>query len=360
VTGIQPESDIIRSFYLEPREGEDLPCHRAGQFLPIEVLPPGAQEPVQRTYTISNAPNGAHYRLSIKREPPGAPGVAPGIASNLFHDHFRPGTTIRALSPRGQFTLDTSSTRPVVLISAGVGITPMISMLQQLDRDRATCGCTRKVWFIHGDRNAAEQAFGDFVRDVAANWPNLTTHFRFSRPADDDVTGRDYDSTGRVDVQLLKSLLPFDDYEFYLCGPAAFMEAIYQDLKDLSIADDRIHYEYFGPGKTLSSSRSGSSAATRLKGKSPVPVQFAKSGIEVTWDPDKGTLLDLAESEGLEPAYSCRSGVCQTCAVAVLSGSAEYLDQPTLPPPEGMALICSAYPVTDPDDHEPGPIILDI
>jgi ferredoxin-NADP reductase/predicted pyridoxine 5'-phosphate oxidase superfamily flavin-nucleotide-binding protein len=360
VARVEPESDIISSFYLERRDGEDLPCHRAGQFLPIEVLPPGAEQPVQRTYTISNAPNGTYYRLSIKRETPSAPGIPPGLASNLFHDHVGPGTTIRALSPRGQFALDTSSTRPVVLISAGVGITPMISMLQQLDRDRATCGCTRKVWFIHGARSGAEQAFGDFVRGLADDWPNLTTHFRFSQPTAADLADRDYDSTGRVDIALLKSLLPFDDYEFYLCGPAAFMEAIYQDLKDLSIADDRIHYEYFGPGKTLSSSRPGSSAATRLKGKPPVPVKFAKTGIEVTWDAGKGTLLDLAESEGLEPAYSCRSGVCQTCAVAVLSGSAEYLDQPALPPPEGMALICSAYPITDPDDHEPGPIILDI
>ena len=360
VAKVESESDTITSFYLQPRDDKGIVCHCAGQFLPIEILPAGAAQSVQRTYTISNAPNGRYYRLSIKREPSNASGAPPGVVSNFFHDHIVAGATLRALSPRGQFTLDRSSTRPVVLISAGVGITPMISMLEQLDGDRETCGCTRKVWFIHGARNSAEQAFNDYVRGKAAAWPNLTTHFRFSRPAETDVEGRDYDSVGRVDVTLLKSLLPLDDYEFYVCGPGPFMESIFQDLKELNIADERIHYEYFGTGKALASSRPGQKVTMDLKDRSPVPVQFARSGVEVTWDPTKGTLLDLAESQGLEAAYSCRSGVCQTCAVSVLAGSVEYTDPPAAPPPEGMALICSAYPAATTADGESDPIVLDI
>lgn len=367
IAKVEPESENITSFYLQPCGDEGIVCHRAGQFLPIEILPIGVEMPLQRTYTISNAPNGAYFRLSIKREP-STSGEPPGVVSNFFHDHIVPGTTIRALCPRGQFTLDSSSTRSAVLISAGVGITPMISMLEQLDRNRATCGCTRKFWFIHGARNSAEHAFGDFVRGMTAQWPNLTTHIRFSRPGEADVEGRDYDSVGRVDVMLLKSLLPFDDYEFYVCGPGPFMESIYQDLKELNIADERIHYEYFGPGKALASSRPGQVATIDLKDRSPVPVQFVKSGVEVIWDPTKGTLLDLAESEGLEATYSCRSGVCQTCAVSLLAGSVDYSDPPATPPPEGMALICTAYPVatlSDPPgerepDEKPETIILDI
>ena len=361
VARVERESDTITSFYLQPSDEGDIVCHCAGQFLPIEILPVGAVQAVYRTYTISSAPNGEYYRLSIKREPSRS-GAPPGVVSNFFHDHIAEGAAIRALSPRGQFSLDRSSTRSVVLISAGVGITPMISMLQRLESDRQTCGCTRKVWFIHGARNAGEQAFGDFVRETATAWPNLETHFRFSRPAEADVEGRDYDSVGRVDVALLKSLLPFDDYEFYICGPGPFMESIYEDLKEMNIADQRIHYEYFGEGKALAPSRPDQAAVLDLEGRGPVSVRFAKSGGEATWDPDKGTLLDLVESNGIEAAYSCRSGVCQTCAVSLLAGTVDYSDPPAAPPPDGMALICTAYPAAAPRDAsaELDPIVLDI
>ena len=360
VAKVEPESSNITSFYLEPIDDDGLACHCAGQFLPIEIQPSGAAEPVRRTYTISNAPNGDYYRLSIKREAASAADVPPGLASNFMHDNMVTGETLRALNPRGQFMLDRSSARPVVLISAGVGITPMISMLEQLDRDRATCGCARKIWFIHGARDSAEQAFNAFVRTLADTWPNLTTHFRFSRPVESDVAGRDYDSKGRVDVDLLKALLPFDDYEIYLCGPGPFMEAIYEDLKALNIADERIHYEYFGTGKALATTRPDSAAAIDLSDRAPVPVKFAKSGLEVTWDPAQGTLLDLVESAGLDAEYSCRSGICQTCAVGVLAGSVDYADPPAAPPPAGTALICSAYPAASAKGEEAEPIVLDI
>ena len=360
VAKVEPESSNISSFYLKPNDDDEIACHCAGQFLPIEIQPPGSAEPVRRTYTISSAPNGDYYRLSIKREAANTPDVPPGLASNFMHDNMVVGETLRALCPRGQFMLDRSSTRPVVLISAGVGITPMISMLEQLDRDRATCGCTRKVWFIHGARDSAEQAFNDFVRTLADAWPDLTTHLRFSQPVESDIEGRDYDSTGRVDVELLKALLPFDDYEMYICGPGPFMEAVYQDLKALNIADERIHYEYFGPGKALAPTRPDSASTIDLSDRAPVPVRLAKSGLEITWDPAQGTLLDLVESAGVDAEYSCRSGICQTCAVGLLAGSVDYADPPAVPPPEGTALICSAYPAVSSAGGEVEPIILDI
>jgi hypothetical protein len=250
------------------------------------------------------------------------------------------------MSPRGKFTLDESSTRSIVLISGGVGITPMISMLEELAGESAGCGCSRQVWFVHGALNSKVQAFGTHLRSLAANWSCLNLHIRYSAPSDDDVEGEDYDSTGYVDIELLKSLLPFDDYEFYLCGPPPFMESVYHGLKSLSVADQRIHYEFFGPGATLkqeSPSEAGD-LAERLGARASVAVKFARSGIEATWEPSKGTLLDLAESEGLQPAYSCRSGICQTCTTTVVSGDVDYLEPPMTPPGEGQALICSAYP----------------
>ncbi|MCZ6641229.1 MAG: pyridoxamine 5'-phosphate oxidase family protein [Gammaproteobacteria bacterium] len=360
VARVEPESENITSFYLSPSDDSNVVCHSAGQFLPIEICPPGTEQPVYRTYTISNAPNGEYFRLSIKREISSS-GKPPGVVSNFFHDNIEAGATIRALNPRGQFSLDRSSTRSVVLISAGVGVTPMISMLEQLDSDRQTCGCTRKVWFIHGARHGGERAFRGFVHETADAWPNLEKHIRFSRPTENDVQGRDYDSVGRVDVALLKSLLPFDDYEFYICGPGLFMESIYEDLKEMNIADQRIHYEYFAEGKALAPTRPDHGPAMNLEGRGPVPVRFAKSGVDVTWDADEGTLLDLAESKGIEAAYSCRSGVCQTCAISVLEGSVDYSDPPAAPPPEGMALICTAYPVArDAGGADSAPLVLDI
>ncbi len=345
VSGVQKESESICSFFLRPEEDEHLPCHKAGQFLPLEVQPPGASTPVPRTYTISNAPNGDYFRLSIKREPPPTPGVPAGVSSNFFHDHVAVGTTIRAMSPRGRFGLRAKSTRPVVLISGGVGVTPMVSMLEQLVNDSKTCGVVREVWFVHGAINGKVHAFGEHVRALADGQPQVHAHFRYSRPSPGDIAGQDYDSVGRVDVDLLRALLPFDDYEFYICGPVGFMEVLYSGLRALNIGDDRIHYEFFGKGSSLLEPRSASAVSASPRG--PVTVEFARSGIETRWEPAKGTLLDLAEAEGLRPAYSCRSGVCQTCAARVVTGGVEYDEPPMGDVEEGMALICSGFPRAD-------------
>ncbi len=363
VTKVESESEVITSFYLEPEDGSRIACHRAGQFLPIEIQPPGIAAPIRRTYTISNAPNGNYYRLSIKREPPAQADLPPGVASNYFHDQVAVGSTIRAITPRGKFALDESSTRPVVLLSGGVGLTPMISMLEQLAKDSSGCGCDRQVWFIHGAINGKAHAFGRQVLELAENYPCLNVYVRYSQPSDDDIEGENYNSTGYVDIGLIKSLLPFDDYEFYMCGPPPFMESLYEGLKDLSVSDQRIHYEFFGPGATLLRERPGKAVGLveDLTDRPPVPVQFAKSGIAATWDPTRGTLLDLAESEGLRPPYSCRSGICQTCSTRIVAGDVDYLESPMVTPEAGEALICSAYPrsATDSDGVDKG-IVLDL
>jgi len=359
VTKVERESEVITSFYLESENGSRIPCHKAGQFLPVEIRPPGVAEPIRRTYTISNAPNGAWYRLSIKREPPANPGVPPGVVSSYFHEIVEVGSTIRAMSPRGKFTLDESSARPVVLLSGGVGLTPMISMLEQLYKRIESCGSTRKIWFIHGAINGEAHAFGAQVRKLAVDYPNLNLHVRYSHPSEADVRGSHYDSSGHIDIDLIKSLLPFDDYEFYMCGPPPFMETLYAGLKDLNVSDKRIHYEFFGPGATLLREQPGTSIglATDLQDRSPVPVRFAKSRKSATWDPSKGTLLDLAESEGLRPAYSCRSGICQTCAAGIIKGEVDYLESPMATPEAGEVLLCCSYPKSPTAD---GDVVIDI
>ena len=359
VTKVEDASQVIKSFYLESEDGARIACHKAGQFLPVEVQPPGTTEPIRRTYTISSAPNGSFYRLSIKKEP----GEPPGVTSNYFHDHVTVGSTIRAMTPRGKFVLDESSTRPIVLLSAGVGLTPMISMLEQLVKNSDSCGCNRQVWFIHGATNSRTHAFDQQVKKLAQAHPCLDVHIRYSQPLEGEIEAANYQSTGHVDIDLVKSLLSLDDYEFYLCGPAPFMESLYEGLKDISVPDERIHYEFFGPGATLLRDQPGETTglATDISDRAPVPVQFVKSGKEAIWEPAKGTLLDLAESEGLQPAYSCRSGICQTCTTRLLSGEVDYTESPMTPPADGEALICCAYPkATDDTGNIDNIIVLDL
>jgi ferredoxin-NADP reductase/predicted pyridoxine 5'-phosphate oxidase superfamily flavin-nucleotide-binding protein len=344
VTNVVEESSSIRSIYLRPADGGALPCHVAGQFLPLALEIPGHETPVHRTYTISNAPDGAALRLSIKREQAPRPELPPGLSSSFLHDSVETGTILQALPPRGTFLLDRDSCRPVVLLSAGVGVTPMIAMLEQLANENDACGPARDVYFVHGARNGAELAFANHVRSVAAASERFHTHIAFSAPLDTDVAGRDYDSTGRIGVTLLKSLLPLDDYDFYLCGPEGFMREIYQGLRGLGIARERIHYEFFGPAARLSEEAAPGPEAGVDAATVPVPVRLSVSGIDTTWSPGDGTLLDFAEAAGLSPPYSCRAGVCQTCATPV-DGEVAYREPPMAPPPAGQALICCAYPV---------------
>jgi ferredoxin len=192
-------------------------------------------------------------------------------------------------------------------------------------------------------------AFGAHVRRLADEFPCLTTHIRYSHPSAKDVQGEHYDSAGHVDVELLKSLLPLDSYDYYLCGPTPFMESLFDGLKSVDVADERIHYEFFGPGASLRKDPGNRALIDELGDQQPVAVRFARSGIQTTWNPSRGTLLDLAESEGLQPAYSCRSGICQTCATKVSLGEIAYVEQPMIDPGECTALICSAYPRPNPD-----------
>lgn len=343
VSQIVRESKNIRSFYIRRTDGGDLPIHVAGQFLPLELTPAGSDTPIRRTYTISNAPDGEHLRLSIKREPAPAADLPPGQSSGYFHDTVTTGTVLRALAPRGCFQLDSESCRPVVLLSAGVGITPMMAMLEQLVRDIEHCGPKRKIYFVHGARNGSERAFAEHLGSVTDGIAEIRTHIAYSAPEDDDVEGRDFDSRGRIDVTLLQSLLPLDDYDFYLCGPSAFMREIYDGLRGLNVTADRIHYEFFGPAARLGNGVESKTLIPASAPTEPISVRFRESNVDTTWDPSKGTLLDLAEAEGLAPPYSCRSGVCQTCATPV-TGEVVYAESPMAAPPAGQALICCAFP----------------
>ncbi len=349
----RPESQTVTSFYLEPEDGGALAPYRPGQFLGFRLTVPGGAAPIHRDYTISDAPGaGRYYRLSIKREPApaGAGGMPPGASSNYFHDHVDVGSKLEVRAPAGEFYLRDGD-RPVVLLSGGVGLTPMISMLNHLVAD----GDKRDVWFIHGVRNGAEHAFGKHVRSLAKAHANVGVHVAYLEPRPEDVAGRDYDSSGVITMDLLRSLLPGPGCDFYLCGPPPFMKAFYNALLDWGVDDGRIFYEFFGPATVLKEDRGGekrpapaSTADAAAVAGPDVNVTFQRSGLTVPWDPKAGTILELAEANGLTPPYSCRSGVCHTCMCQLIAGEIEYIDDAVFAPddPE-QVLICSSRPKTD-------------
>jgi uncharacterized protein len=353
----QPESQTVTSFYLVAEDGGRLPAYRPGQFLGFRLAVPGSEAPVIRDYTLSDAPGaGRHYRLSIKREPAptGSGGVPPGASSNYFHDHVHVGSKLDVRAPAGNFYLRDGD-KPVVLLSGGVGLTPMISMLNHL----AANGAKRPVWFIHGVRNGAEHAFGPHVRGLAEKHANVGAHIAYLEPRPEDIKGRDYDTSGVITLDLLQRLLPGPGCDFYLCGPPPFMKTFYNALLGWGAAEDRIYYEFFGPATVLKEDKTAagkpaSPAAVAATDKTDaatgptVSVTFRRSGVTVPWDPKAGTILDLAEANGLSPPFSCRSGVCHTCMCQLIEGEIEYVDDGVFAPDEpDQVLICSSRPKTD-------------
>ena len=227
------ESDDVVSFEFIARDDGKLPPFKAGQHLPVELNIDGQTEAVGRTYSLSNAPRGTHYRISVKREPR-------GLVSNYLHDHLEIGDIIGARNPAGDFVLRESS-RPVVLVSAGIGVTPMVSMLQELS-DKAD---ERPVFFVHGARNSRQHALADEVREVVRRNPQARSMTLYSQPHAQDREGRDFDRKGRVDAELLTELNPTLDADFYLCGPVAFLADIAAELEALGVPGDRIIVETF-------------------------------------------------------------------------------------------------------------------
>lgn len=343
------ESEEITSFYVQPEDRGTIPNFQPGQFLPIKLAIPGQPRPVIRTYSLSDYADPCEsYRISIKREPmPTGTMFMPGLASNFMHDHVQEGSVIAAKPPSGTFVLDPHRSLPAVLISNGVGITPMISMAKAVTR----LNPDRPVWFVHGARNGRFHAFRDEIMAIAAQNPNLQVHVAYSRPDSED-TGY-YHSTGYVDTELIQALI-HQDAEYFLCGSPAFMQSLREGLKSVGVPDSQVFFEAFT--KALPKAAEGGVSTSELheatdafrNGTSPhqAEVVFAESGETMTWHAGDGSLLEFAEENGLEPVYSCRQGICGTCACRLLEGDVEYREAPSAAVNGDTVLICVARPKT--------------
>jgi uncharacterized protein len=346
VTKIVDESASIRSFHLQPDDGAGLLPHQAGQHLPIRLTLSGTDKPMIRTYTLSVAPSDRMYRISVKRD---------GLVSQHLHDNIRVGDIIEARAPTGAFTIDAREKRPVVLLAGGVGITPMLAMLRHLVYEGLRTRGIRPTILFQVAHAKQERAFGSELQQLADAAGGAVRIIRVLSQVDDAEEGVDYDAAGRIDMALLSRLLPFNDYDFYLCGPPQFTQSLYDGLRSYNIADYRIHAEAFGPSSLVRKPDVATTAPPRRPAATrPVPVAFTSSLKEARWTPESGTLLELAEARGLNPAFSCRAGSCGSCRTKLLAGDVTYVKEPTAAVAADEVLICCAVPAKREGDGEDG------
>lgn len=343
VTRIVDESATTRSFHLQPDDGAGRLPHAAGQHLPIRVMLPGASKPVIRTYTLSVAPSDEAYRISVKRD---------GAVSQFLHDQIAVGDRIEVRAPAGDFTIDARAQRPAVLLAAGVGITPMIAMLRHIVYEGVRTQRVRPTTLFYSARSKAERAFDRELEELVETSYGAVRVIRVLSAPQGAQEGSDHDVAGRIDMPLLTRFLAFDDYDFHMCGPPTFTQAMYDGLRDRNIADSRIHAETFGPSSlTRREDATAMAAPMAPPAVDPVKVIFTETAKEARWQPGSGPLLELAEARGLEPDYSCREGSCGTCKVKLLAGKVTYLKKPGATVGDDEVLLCSAVPA-QPDDGE--------
>ena len=339
VTALDRESDSVISVHLADPAGTALPPPLPGQFLTLRLNVVPDARPLLRSYSLSGAPDAGSYRISVKRE-------AHGVGSQFIHARVKPGDLLEAAAPRGTFVLQPGDS-PVLLISAGVGATPVLAMLHVL----AAGASGRDIWWLHGARNRAGEPFAEESRSLLAALARGHRYVCYSRPAPGEVPGRDYQTAGRLSASVLAGLGLPRDADAYLCGPAAFMAEISAALVELGVDGARVHTEIFGAAP--SSTPGIAAAATRPPhppagepGDGP-EVAFARSGLTVRWDRGYGSLLDLAEACDVPVRWSCRTGVCHTCETDLLSGTVSYAPDPIDEPASGSTLICCSQPSSD-------------
>jgi len=335
------ECDDTYSFYLKPHDGKPLPPFKPGQYLTFQLSVPGIAKPVIRCYSLSDCARSTHYRVTIKRcPPPSGSAHPPGVGSSFFCDTVKDGDILDVKAPNGHFFLDIEKPRPVVLISGGVGVTPMVSMANAL----VELGDTREIWFFFGARNSRDHMFKDYMAALSAKHPNVRLHVCYSKPLPTDVKARDYQHESRVSVPLFKELLPSNNYDYFLCGPGPFMETITDELRAWGVPDSWVHYEAFGPASVKKAAPPAAKDAAAAPSAAGFEVTFSKSGRTAVWDASFSSLLELAESQDVKLDAGCRAGNCGSCLVAIKSGDVEYLGGHGADAEQGSCLACICRP----------------
>jgi ferredoxin-NADP reductase len=335
VSRIERESNSVFSLVLVPADGEPLAAALPGQFVVLRLHVQSGAPPVLRSYSLSNLPGSGHYRVTIKQE-------ENGLASTYLRARITPGSNVEVSAPRGSFTLRSGS-EPVVLLSAGVGVTPVLAMLHALAAGKSS----HPVWWLYGARNREEHPFREESRALLRQLQHGRSYIQYSRPGPADQRGIDFDAAGHLAVSAFDEIGVPREGQFYLCGPAAFLRELTAGLAAWGMAADHIHTEIFG---TLDSITPGMKAEAHSPHLPAEPagfgpqVSFARSGLTLPWNAKYQSLLELAEACDVPVRWSCRTGVCHTCETALIAGGVEYDPEPLDPPAKGDALICCSRP----------------
>lgn len=339
VARIAREGSNIVSLELQPADGKPMASPLPGQYVVLRLKPRPDGPPLFRSYSLSGEPSSGTYRISVKIEPHGAAGTFLGTA-------IRPGDVIEVSQPRGDFTLRAGD-RPVVLLSAGIGVTPVLAMLHVL----AGNATPRQVWWLHTTRDKASHVFGPEVQRLVSALAQGRSRLWFTRPADTDREGADYDAAGRPTIAALEAQGVPRDADFYLCGPPAFITDLTAGLIGWGVPRDLVHAELFGGGPALNPGIVGAPARAPHLPDGPVGtgplVSFARSGIAVRWRDAEQNLLELAEACDVPVRWSCRTGVCHNCESGLISGAVDYQPEPLDQPATGNVLLCCARPRQD-------------
>ena len=335
VANINKESDSVTSFILSPIDGQPLPLFEAGQFVVLRLLVDSGKSPVLRSYSLSDLPAADHFRISVKSE-------LNGIGSSFLCNRARAGDVLDVSAPRGSFTLRPGE-NPVVLLSAGVGATPVMSMLHSLAAESSQ----REVWWIYGARNRVDHPFADESRSLLKQLSRGRGYIVYSRPAAIDQVGADFDAPGHIDAALLERIGVPRNGDFYLCGPSSFLQNMRDALRNWGALAGNVHTEIFGSLEAITPGMAQVVHTPHLPqgppGSGP-PVSFARSGITAAWDPKFGSLLELAEACDVPVRWSCRTGVCHTCMTGLIGGSITYNPEPLERPAPGNVLVCCSQP----------------
>jgi ferredoxin-NADP reductase/MOSC domain-containing protein YiiM len=335
VAQVHKESDSVTSFVLAPIDGRSLPAFQAGQFVVLRLLVTPDKPPVFRSYSLSDLPGPDHLRISVKRE-------LNGIGSSFLNDRIQQGDVLDVSAARGSFTLR-SGDNPVVLLSAGVGATPVMSILHALAAERSH----REIWWIYGARNGAQHLFAEESRSLLKQLSRGQSMIVYSNPAATDQPGVDFDTTGRINTALLEKIGVSPNSDFYLCGPSSFMQDMRDGLRNWGVPAGNVHTEIFGALEGITPGMAPAHHTPHLPSGSPgsgPSVSFARSGITVAWDRKFGSLLELAEACDVPVRWSCRTGVCHTCMTGLISGSIRYAPEPLERPAPGNVLVCCSQP----------------
>ena len=342
VVAKRPETVDVVSLELEPDDATPLARAAPGQFVTVRLHPTGSGTPVIRSYSLSGPPEGERYRISVKVEPRGA-------AGHVVRDEIEVGDRIDVAAPRGRFVLDDrrTSLQPVVLVSAGVGVTPVLAMLHALGAAQTT----GNVWWVHGARNRNEHAFAAEAEQLLTSLPNAHRLVFYSAPGPDDVPGVDYDEGGHVTADAIAAAGAPVTSDFFLCGPTAFIHSMQAGLGALGVRSADVHIEHFGsedpitPG-VVSGAERPPHAPDGAEGTGAL-VSFVRSGLRVRWSDQFASILEFAEACDVPVRWSCRTGVCHTCETGLLDGGVDYDPDPLEPPAVGNVLLCCSRPERD-------------